>query len=36
MDELLSNIREVIEMCLEEQPELGDLPLFVGVQKVMV
>ena len=36
MDELLNNIREVIELCLEEQPELEDWPEFIGVQKVMV
>ena len=36
MDELLQNIREVIEMCLEEQPQVGEWPEFVGVQKVLV
>ena len=36
MDELLQNIREVIELCLEEQPEAGGWPEFVGLQKVLV
>ena len=36
MDELLQNIREVIRLCLEDEPEPGELPEFVGVQKVLV
>lgn len=37
MDELLANIREVIQLCLEDEPELADkLPEFVGVQKVVL
>jgi predicted RNase H-like HicB family nuclease len=36
LDELLKNIQEVIELCLEELPELQNLPEFVGVQKVLV
>ena len=37
LDELLSNIREVIALCLEEQVDAtGPLPTFVGVQKVAV
>ena len=36
MDELLQNIREVIELCLEEQPSAGQWPEFVGLQKVLV
>jgi len=36
MDELLKNIREVIELCLEEQPQAERGPEFVGVQKVLV
>jgi len=36
MDELLKNIREVIELCLEEQPQAGGAPEFIGVQKVLV
>jgi predicted RNase H-like HicB family nuclease len=35
LDELMTNIREVIELSLEEQP--GEtLPEFIGVQKVTV
>jgi len=36
LDELLSNIREVIQLCLEEQPETEELPEFLGVQKVVI
>lgn len=36
MDELLQNIREVIELCLEELPESQGWPEFVGIQKVLV
>jgi len=36
LDELLKNIQEVIELCLEESPDLPNLPEFVGVQKVLV
>jgi len=35
MDELLRNIREVIDMCLQDQPPT-EWPEFVGVQKVLV
>jgi predicted RNase H-like HicB family nuclease len=35
LDELLENIKEVIELCLEEE-EPGVLPEFVGIQKVEV
>lgn len=35
LDELMKNIREVIELCLEED-EPGTLPEFIGVQKVTV
>jgi predicted RNase H-like HicB family nuclease len=35
LDELMTNIREVIELCLEEQHE-EPLPEFIGVQKVTV
>jgi len=35
LDELMKNIREVIELCLEEQGESGEtFPEFIGVQKV--
>jgi predicted RNase H-like HicB family nuclease len=33
LDELMANIKEVIEMCLEEESE-EPLPEFVGFQKV--
>jgi predicted RNase H-like HicB family nuclease len=37
MDELLSNMREVIELCLDEEREdLDRLPEFIGVQKITV
>jgi len=36
MDELLKNIHEVIELCLEELPGPQGWPEFVGVQKVLV
>jgi len=35
LDELMTNMREVIELCLEEAAAEG-LPEFVGVQKVFV
>ena len=36
MDELLKNMREVIELCLEGQNEKASILEFVGVQKVLV
>lgn len=36
MDELLQNIREVIALCIEEEPEASAGPEFVGVQKVVL
>lgn len=36
LDELLVNMREVIELCLEDQDDLGQLPEFVGIQKLLV
>ena len=35
LDELMANMREVIELCLEEQSE-EVLPEVVGIQKVAV
>lgn len=35
LDELMANIREVIELCLEEEVE-ERLPEFVGLQKVVL
>lgn len=38
LDELQKNLREVIELCLEELPEeeRGSLAEFVGVQQIPV
>lgn len=36
LDELLANMREVIELCLEDQGDLAQLPEFVGIQKLLV
>jgi predicted RNase H-like HicB family nuclease len=35
IDELINNMREVIEMCLEELEE-ESLTEFIGVQKVVI
>lgn len=35
IDELMANIREVIEMCLEEQ-DAENVTEFIGIQKVVV
>lgn len=37
IDELMQNIREVIEMCLEElEEELTPHTEFIGIQKVVI
>lgn len=37
MDELRENLKEVLELCLEEYKEsLEDLPHFVGLQQIEV
>lgn len=38
LDELQANLKEVIELCLEEltEEELAGLPEFVGLQQIMV
>ena len=36
LDELLEDIREVIQLCLEDQPQPEELLEFVGVQKVTI
>jgi len=36
IDELMVNIREVIEMCLEELEEVESVTEFVGVQRLIV
>ena len=35
LDELMTNIKEVIELCLEEEDD-GDLPEFVGIHKIEI
>ena len=37
LDELQQNLKEVLELCLEEYPDsLEDLPRFVGVQQIEI
>ncbi len=37
LDELRSNLKEVLELCLEEwKGPIEDLPKFVGVQQIEV
>lgn len=37
LDELQKNLKEVLELCLEENPEFEeDFPRFVGLQQVEV
>lgn len=37
LDELNKNIKEVIELCIEENPDLlKDMPKFIGVQQIEV
>ncbi len=38
LDELYQNLREVVELCLEElsDEELNALPEFIGVQQISV
>ena len=36
LDELLKNIREVIQLCLEEEPQPEGYHEFLGVQKVTI
>jgi predicted RNase H-like HicB family nuclease len=38
LDELNTNLKEVIELCLEEwtEEELANLPEFVGLQQIMI
>ena len=35
LDELMINIKEVIELCLEEE-DAGDRPEFVGIHKIQI
>ena len=37
LDELRINLKEVLELCLEEQPgKIDDFPTFVGIQQIEV
>jgi predicted RNase H-like HicB family nuclease len=37
LDELRANLKEVVELCLEEDRELRDrLPKFVGLQQIEI
>ena len=37
LDELNKNLKEVLELCLEENPDLlKDTPKFIGVQQIEV
>ncbi len=36
LDELMDRTKEAIELCLEVQTEIAEIPDFIGVQKVSV
>ena len=37
LDELQSNLKEVVQLCLEEHPgSIDDLPHFVGLQQIEI
>ena len=36
LDELQINLKEVLELCLEEYGEIDDIPKFVGIQQIEV
>ncbi|QTA92966.1 type II toxin-antitoxin system HicB family antitoxin [Desulfonema magnum] len=36
LDELMKNITEVIEMCIEEEQDTNINSAFVGIQKVLI
>jgi len=37
LDELQRNLQEVLELCLDENPEIADEPLhFIGTQQVEI
>ena len=37
LDELHTNLKEVLELCLEEYDgDIGDLPRFVGIQQIEI
>ena len=35
LDELMANIKEVIQLCLEEDDD-GEIPEFVGIHKIEI
>ena len=35
LDELMVNIKEVVELCLEEEDD-GNIPEFVGIHKIEI
>ncbi len=36
VDELMKNMKEVVELCLESKKEEKELPLVVGIQQLEV
>lgn len=36
IDELMKNVREVIELCIEDQESKISIPEFIGVQKISI
>jgi len=36
LDELMDRIKEAIELCMEVQTEIVEIPDFIGVQKVSI
>ena len=37
LDELRVNLKEILELCLEEYPnKIVDLPYFVGIQQIEI
>jgi predicted RNase H-like HicB family nuclease len=36
LDELNRNLREVLELCMEESKLADDLPQFVGLQQIQI
>ncbi|PKB72805.1 MAG: hypothetical protein BZY75_05245 [SAR202 cluster bacterium Io17-Chloro-G7] len=35
LDELMENIKEVIQLCLEDE-DIGEIPEFVGIHKIEI
>ncbi len=36
LEELIKNLKEVLELCIEEEHLKDDLPEFVGIQEIEV